>query len=77
MTTGHMFLVSHPRDGSPLRATYAVAGGDRQSAQDVLVHALREPGLDVLYARPLTEEEITRLGLAAGQFRSFWPSKEL
>jgi len=77
MTIGHMFLVSHPREGTPLHATYAVAGKDRQACQDVLVHALREAGIDVRYARELSEEEVAKLGLSTGQFRSFWPTVEL
>ncbi len=75
---GHMILVSFPRPGGePLRATYAVAGGDMQSAQDILVHALRTDGLDVTYGRAMTDAEIEMLGLTKGQFRSFWPTVEL
>jgi hypothetical protein len=77
MTIGHMFLVAHPREGAPLHATYAVAGKDRQACQDLLVHKLREVGIDVVYARELSEQEIAKLGLSTGEFRSFWPTTEL
>lgn len=77
MAIGHMFLVGHPRDGAPLHVTYAVAGNDRQACQDLLVHELSEAGIDVLYARELSEAEIAKLGLSAGKYRSFWPTKEL
>lgn len=77
MTTGHMFLVSFPRDGEPLLATYAVGGSDRQATQGVLTAGLNEPDVDIQYARPLTADEITKLGVAVGAFRSFWPTKEL
>ena len=77
MTTGHMFLVAHPRNGAPLHTTYGVAGGDRQATLDVLTAGLNEPGIDIQYARALSSDEITKLGLATGQFRSFWPTKEI
>lgn len=78
MTTGHMYLVAHPRNGDPLHATYAVAGSDQQATLDVLTAGLsREEGIDILYARALSADEITKLGLKSGQFRSFWPTKEL
>ena len=76
--SGHLILVTMPRPGSdPLRATYAVAGGDMQAAQDVVTNELRQPGLDVTYGRAMTADEIEKLGLTNGQFRSFWPTVEL
>ena len=74
-----MFLVSQEREGAePLRATYAIATDvDEQGAYDLLAMALVEPGLDIVYARPLSADEINKLGLEEGQFRSFWPTKEL
>jgi hypothetical protein len=77
MTTGHMFLVAHPREGAPLHATYAVAGEDRQACHDVLVAGLAEDGIDVRYAGTLTEAQIAKLELAAGEWRSFWPTAVL
>jgi hypothetical protein len=79
MTAGHLFLVSYPREGdAPLRATYAIAtDADEQGAHDLLTIAFVEPGLDIAYARALSSEEIKKLGLEAGQFRSIWPTREL
>jgi predicted signal transduction protein with EAL and GGDEF domain len=77
MTSGHMFLVSHPRVGRPLHVTYVVAGADRQACQDLLVSGLCEPEIDVHYARPLTSDELAKLGVSAGDFRSVWPTLEL
>ena len=79
MTTGHMFLVSHHRDDDePLRATYAIATySNAEVAQGLLELAFVERGLTIEYARTLSADEIARLGLEAGQFRSFWPTQEL
>ena len=79
MTAGHMFLVSQEREGDePLRATYAIAtDANEQGAYDLLAQALVEPGVDIVYARSLSADEIQKLGLEAGQFRSFWPTIEL
>lgn len=78
MTNGHMIYVTFPRAGTaPLHVTYAVAGGDSQTAQDVLANEFREPEVDILYGRALSAAEIEKLGLSAGQFRSFWPTHEL
>lgn len=79
MTTGHMFLVSHHREGfDPLHATYAIAAGaDAHEAQELLAMAFVEPDLGITYERALTADEIKKLGLEAGQFRSFWPTREL
>ena len=73
-----MYLVAHLRNGSPLHATYAVAGSDQQATLDVLTAGLNnEAGIDIQYARALSADEIEKLGLDSGQFRSFWPTKEL
>ena len=73
-----MYLVAHPRLGSPLHATYAVAGSDQQATLDVLTAGLNnEAGIDIRYARAMSADEITKLELEAGEFRSFWPTKEL
>ena len=77
MTTGHLFLVAHPRGDEALHVTYAVAGADRQATQDVLVAGLAEPGVNVLYARALSADEIGKLGLEVGKYRSVWPTREL
>lgn len=79
MTTGHLFLVSQHREGAePLRATYAFAtDSNAEAARDLLVMAFVEPELDIVYARALSADEIAKLGLENGQFRSIWPTLEL
>lgn len=79
MTAGHLFLVSQHREGiEPLRATYAFAtDSNAESARDLLAMAFVEPGLDIIYARALSSDEIAKLGLESGQFRSIWPTREL
>lgn len=79
MTTGHLFLVSQQREGfDPLRATYAIATDtNAEAAHDLLAMAFVEPGLEIVHARALSAEEIAKLGLSSGQFRSIWPTVEL
>jgi len=74
-----MFLVSQPLEGEePLQATYAIAtDSNAEVAQGLLEMAFVGPGLTIAHARALSSDEIAKLGLEAGQFRSFWPTLEL
>jgi hypothetical protein len=72
-----LFLVAHPREGSPpLHMTYAVAAEGKGSARAVLEKTLVNFIGTIESTRPLSQAD-TKLKLKDGECRSIWPTEDL